>query len=84
MPKYWITKPHYLKQTHDAVPHYVDASPNRPVLVSLPDDVGPSSMMKEEAKAPELPMTGFVKKVSTVTKPGPTEAKKSGKRAADE
>lgn len=82
--KFWITKSRYVRQVHDAQPHYITASPHNPVLVEMADDVRPDRGMKAEKEAaPEKPLTGFVKKQSSTTR-SEKQKPKDGKRAADQ
>jgi hypothetical protein len=49
----WLTKDAYLQLKGQDVPHYIEASPNRPRLVELPDGVVPNKHMKPEFKDEE-------------------------------
>lgn len=80
----WLTKTAYLQLKGQRAPHLIEASPHRPVLVELSDGVTPARNMKPEAKRPEKPLSGYVKKQSTTTRPAHQQKQDPSKRAADQ
>lgn len=82
----WITKSAYLQQQGQVRPHYVEASPHNPVLVTLAAGVAPARNMKPVAQKPEKPKSGFEKKQSATTRPSHDEHPNFNvnKRAADQ
>lgn len=66
MAKFWISTPRYMQQLGQVEPAYLEASPGRPVLVELPDEVNGVAMAEKYKKD-----KGLVPAEAPPTKPAP-------------